>query len=210
MRARSRNFLEDISVFVVLGILIYAIYSYFFSTPEYVPLENKTVIEKKVELNQDEKEIKVEEEISQKENVKENEDLTIKENQPNEVINKETPSEIEKVEVIEDVKSPESTEEQTAQVNSNETIELFYKDIENKINTNISKNLNKKTLDSLGEINIRITILKDGKYEQLTLMSGDKNSFDSIKSSVLKVFPLTMPENLKENFPRYFRMKVEH
>ena len=210
MRARSRNFLEDISVFVVLGILIYAIYSYFFSTPEYVPLENKTVIEKKVELNQDEKEIKVEEEISQKENVKENEDLTIKENQPNEVINKETPSEIEKVEVIEDVKSPESTEEQTAQVNSNETIELFYKDIENKINTNISKNINKKTLDSLGEINIRITILKDGKYEQLTLMSGDKNSFDSIKSSVLKVFPLTMPEDLKENFPRYFRMKVEH
>lgn len=210
MRARSRNFLEDISVFVVLGILIYAIYSYFFSTPEYVPLENKTVIEKKVELNQDEKEIKVEEEISQKENVKENEDLTIKENQPNEVINKETPSEIEKVEVIEDVKSPESTEKQTAQVNSNETIELFYKNIENKINTNISKNLNKKTLDSLGEINIRITILKDGKYEQLTLMSGDKNSFDSIKSSVLKVFPLTMPENLKENFPRYFRMKVEH
>lgn len=57
--------------------------------------------------------------------------------------------------------------------------------------------------------NIRITVLKNGEYEQLTLMDGDKEYFELITPAILSVFPVTINEKISDQFPRYFRMKIE-
>ena len=50
MKAKNKSFLEDIFILFILGILIYFIYSFFFSSDEKVEIEeNKTTIEKKIE-----------------------------------------------------------------------------------------------------------------------------------------------------------------
>ena len=121
MRGKNKSFLEDVFILFVVGILIFAIYSIFFSSDEKAK------------------------------------------------------------------------------------IEAFYQTIREKINSNIDKSALKR-----GEyINIRLTLLKDGRYEQLTFMDGNKEYFELVKSSIYKAFPVVMPNEIKNNFPRYFRMKIE-
>ena len=51
MKAKNKSFIEDVVILFILGIIIYFIYSLFFSTEEKVEkveiVENKTTIEKK-------------------------------------------------------------------------------------------------------------------------------------------------------------------
>jgi hypothetical protein len=56
---------------------------------------------------------------------------------------------------------------------------------------------------------IRITILKDGRYEQLILTNGNNEFFNSIKNSIYKSFPVEINPVLKNIFPRYYRLKIE-
>jgi hypothetical protein len=210
LRPRNKNFLEDTVIFIIVGALIYGIYTFFFSAQENTQIvQNPTVVEKTIDLVQEEE--KVQKEISQSENIKETEtaeDKNIAIQDIKEGIKEQTSTK-EKTEEIE-IKSPEIIENETIQSNSNITIESFYKSIEDKIYLNITKNVDKNTLNSSNPVNIRITILQDGRYEQLTYMSGNKQYFDKIKSSIVDVFPVNIPTNLKSNFPRYFRMEVEY
>ena len=99
----------------------------------------------------------------------------------------------------------EKTEQSINQDEEKAKIEAFYQTIRDKINSSINRS-NFKT----GEfVNIRLTILKDGRYEQLTFNEGNKEYFEQIKPSIYKVFPISIDESLKHNFPRYFRMKIE-
>ena len=86
---------------------------------------------------------------------------------------------------------------------------IFYKSIEDKIYANIESNVDKTLIKDNAFVNIRVTILKDGRYEQLTFMDGSKDNFELFRSSITQVFPLKINDSLKENFPRYFRMKIE-
>ena len=83
------------------------------------------------------------------------------------------------------------------------------KSIEDKIYANIESNVDKTLIKDNAFVNIRVTILKDGRYEQLTFMDGSKDNFELFRSSITQVFPLKINDSLKENFPRYFRMKIE-
>jgi Mn2+/Fe2+ NRAMP family transporter len=48
LKAKNKSFIEDVVILFILGIIIYFIYSFFFSTEEKVEIvENKTTIEKK-------------------------------------------------------------------------------------------------------------------------------------------------------------------
>ena len=58
-------------------------------------------------------------------------------------------------------------------------------------------------------LKIKITILKDGNYEQLKFVDGDKDIFDLNKENILKVFPLVIDEKIADDFPRYFRMNIK-
>ena len=204
MRGKNKSFLEDTFILLIIGILIYSIYSFFFSSNEEDLInENITTVEKNIEKptikEQTSDEIKSDEAILEEE--KKDEKLIIEEKIQNEdkvevEKNKET-SLIEETKVVKKVESSDIAEK--------DNVELFFETIREKI----YKNIEATPINNGEHINIRVTILKDGRYEQLTLMDGNKEYFELIKPSIYKVFPVKIDDSLKENFPRYFRMKIE-
>ena len=204
MRGKNKSFLEDTFILLIIGILIYSIYSFFFSSNEEDLInENITTVEKNIEKptikEQNSDEIKSDESILEEE--KKDEKLIIEEkiqNEDKEEVekNKET-SLIEETKVVKKVESSDIAEK--------DNVELFFETIREKI----YKNIEATPINNGEHINIRVTILKDGRYEQLTLMDGNKEYFELIKPSIYKVFPVKIDDSLKENFPRYFRMKIE-
>lgn len=240
MTTKTKTFFEDLFVLLVLGIIIYAIYSFVFSDEEKDEfVENKPVIEKSVEndnfskpivdeIKDEELEKKVEETITetQKEpsttlieptptdNDKTTNDVERTENKPIiDEIKKEEPI-ITTEKIIENKPNVNELSEKPLQkeeqiVDEKAKIEAFYQTIREKIYSNIEKNIDKTSLKNKESVNIRVTILKDGRYEQLTFMGGNKENYELIKNSIYNSFPVMMDESIKNNFPRYFRMKIE-
>ena len=201
MKAKNKSFLEDVLILFILGIIIYFIYSFFFSTEEKVTIvENKTTIEKKVEVP------------------------TIKEIIPTPAVT--IPVETPKVETpkieIPQVETPKTENPVETKVNTvieekistseitdpKAKIELFYKTIKENIYKNIDKNVDKNKIKTGEHIEFKLTILKDGGYEQLSSIKGDKDYFELFRSSIKEAFPVKIDNSLKESFPRYFRMEI--
>ena len=202
MKAKNKSFIEDVVILFILGIIIYFIYSFFFSTEEKVEIvENKTTIEKKINIPTPKEpiinEIKKEEEIISTPIVP-------------------TPVEAPKVEttkventvepkantlIEEKVSTPELTDQKVK-------VELFYKTIKEEIYKNIDKNVDKSKIKVGEYVEFRLTILKDGGYEQLNSTKGNKDYFELFRSSIKEAFPVKIDNSLKESFPRYFRMEI--
>lgn len=202
MKAKNKSFIEDVVILFILGIIIYFIYSFFFSTEEKVEIvENKTTIEKEINIPTPKEaiinEIKKEEEIVPTTPV------------PTPV---ETPKvEIPKVENIVETKANTLTEEKISTpelTDQKAKVELFYKTIKEEIYKNIAKNVDKNKIKAGEHIEFRLTILKDGGYEQLSSTKGDKDYFELFRSSIKETFPVKIDNSLKESFPRYFRMEI--
>jgi hypothetical protein len=205
LKAKNKSFIEDVVILFILGIIIYFIYSFFFSTEEKVEkieiVENKTTIEKKINIPTPKEpiinEIKKEEEIISTPIVP-------------------TPVEAPKVEttkventvepkantlIEEKVSTPELTDQKVK-------VELFYKTIKEEIYKNIDKNVDKSKIKVGEHVEFRLTILKDGGYEQLNSTKGNKDYFELFRSSIKEAFPVKIDNSLKESFPRYFRMEI--
>ena len=202
MKAKNKSFIEDVVILFILGIIIYFIYSFFFSTEEKVEIvENKTTIEKEINIPTPKEaiinEIKKEEEIVPTTPV------------PTPV---ETPKvEIPKVENIVETKANTLIEEKISTpelTDQKAKVELFYKTIKEEIYKNIAKNVDKNKIKAGEHIEFRLTILKDGGYEQLSSTKGDKDYFELFRSSIKETFPVKIDNSLKESFPRYFRMEI--
>jgi hypothetical protein len=204
LRGKNKSFLEDTIILFVLGIIIYAIYSFFFASNEELEVQAEpAMVERNIstETSLDKESInnekvpaeKITEDIVQ---TQKEEPVQIDEN------NKDI------IETIPDDKI-EVKKTEIPSVSEITDIELFYKSIEEKIYANIEKNVDKTSIKDNTFVNIRVTILKDGRYEQLTFMDGNKDNFELYRSSITQIFPLKINDTLKENFPRYFRMKIE-
>ena len=205
MKAKNKSFIEDVVILFILGIIIYFIYSLFFSTEEKVEkveiVENKTTIEKKINIPTPKEpiinEIKKEEEIIPTPIVP----------TPVETPKVETPKVENTVEpkantlIEEKVSTPELTDQKVK-------VELFYKTIKEEIYKNIDKNVDKSKIKVGEHVEFRLTILKDGGYEQLNSTKGDKDYFELFRSSIKEAFPVKIDNSLKESFPRYFRMEI--
>lgn len=200
MKAKNKSFIEDVVILFILGIIIYFIYSFFFSTEEKVEkieiVENKTTIEKKINIPTPKEpiinEIKKEEEII-----------------PTPIV--PTPVETPKVENTIDSKDNTLIEEKisTSEITDPKVkVELFYKTIKEEIYKNIDKNVDKSKIKVGEHVEFRLTILKDGGYEQLNSTKGDKDYFELFRSSIKEAFPVKIDNSLKESFPRYFRMEI--
>lgn len=216
MKTKNKSFLEDIFIISIVGILIYSIYSFFFSSEEKVEItETKTSIEKKIDAIIHKEpvvnEIKKEEPIVTPPKVEEQNTPVVE--TPKEVLapvenvveTKETPIVEEKIEQKE-------VEEKTVPIEVNDQkakVELFYKTIKEQIYANIHKNVDKNQIRTGEAVEIRLTILKDGGYEQLSSTKGDNEYFELFRSSIKEAFPVKIDNSLKESFPRYFRMKIE-
>lgn len=107
---------------------------------------------------------------------------------------------------LEDVKTDENSEEVHHEVSN---IDDFFDRFEKKVYSNIDRNFDKTTFKRGESVNIRVTILKDGSYEQLTFLNGNSDYFNKVKPQIEEIFPLKIEENLKSHFPRYYRMKID-
>ncbi|MGJ0297966.1 hypothetical protein NG744_03300 [Aliarcobacter cryaerophilus] len=107
---------------------------------------------------------------------------------------------------LEDVKTDENSEEVNHEVSN---IDDFFDRFEKKVYSNIDRNFDKITFKRGEFVNIRVTILKDGSYEQLTFLNGNSDYFNKVKPQIEEIFPLKIEENLKSHFPRYYRMKID-
>ena len=219
MRGKNKSFLEDVFILFVVGILIFAIYSIFFSSDEKVESENNKIFTEK-NIEEAPKEIVDEKQIEDELEKKEDEVISQSSKEivetdlipENKIVPETSKEDSIKKEIIEPkvIESSKPVVETNSDSTTNLTdekakIEAFYQTIREKINSNIDKSALKR-----GEyINIRLTLLKDGRYEQLTFMDGNKEYFELVKSSIYKAFPVVMPNEIKNNFPRYFRMKIE-
>ena len=107
---------------------------------------------------------------------------------------------------LEDVKTDENSEEVHHEKSN---IDDFFDRFEKKVYSNIDRNFDKTTFKRGEFVNIRVTILKDGSYEQLTFLNGNSDYFNKVKPQIEEIFPLKIEENLKSHFPRYYRMKID-
>lgn len=107
---------------------------------------------------------------------------------------------------LEDVKTDENSEEAHHEVSN---IDDFFDRFEKKVYSNIDRNFDKTTFKRGEFVNIRVTILKDGSYEQLTFLNGNSDYFNKVKPQIEEIFPLKIEENLKSHFPRYYIMKID-
>lgn len=227
MRGKNKSLLEDILILFTGGVLIYFTYSFFFSSNEKEEIiENPQTIEKKEEtitpqpiINEIKKEEitlpKVENKVESK---IENKVEEIQKEKPLQKVEENTtkaspitPIPIPVVVEKSVQKEPEKPAviEQTKELDEKAKIDAFYKTIKEKIYLNIDKNIDKSLIKKGEFVNLRLTIFKDGRYEQLTLIEGNNENFELIKSSITQSFPVIIDDSLKANFPRYFRMKIE-
>lgn len=227
MKAKTKVFFEDLALVLIVGLIIYYGYNYFFPSKENnQEVIQQTTIEKTVNTPEN-KEITTSNQEIKKEEVIEKVEETQADATPIEQLKEDSirieeapiknPSNIiiPTVEKIE--KKPETPiiqkpiEDKPFVQDSEEKIrvEAFYKPIREKIYSNINSSIDKSMVKNGEFINIKLTILKDGRYEQLTFVDGNKEYFELVKPSITKVFPIQIEDSVKNSFPRYFRMKIE-
>lgn len=232
MKRKIKSFFEDFLIVIVLITVIYGSYSYFFDDSKD-NFEQTQVLSKTEDTKTEIKEITQDEAIKDvitdenpdienrtppvivQNNLEENIDTqktTEKQNSENEKI-----SEVKKDETTTAINNKQpslrllenSKLEKSASEEEQVEKEKFYKNLKDKIYSNIDKNIDKLSFSGKKSVDIRVTILKDGRYEQLIMTKGDEEFFNSIKSSILEVFPLEINQNLKNIFPRYYRLTIE-
>jgi len=208
LNAKSKSFIEDTLILLVIAAIFYGIFTFFFSSSNSTDnlLENQTIVEEKQVVMKEQKDEEIQKIAKLKEEIKEEIKKTL-----NQAVQEEEQIQIKlEEEKLLKEKLVEKQTEMTEKVIVPITIDALYKENEEKIYSNISKDIDKNSFENLSDVNIRVTILKDGKYEQLEYMSGSRQYYDLIKPSILKIFPLKIDNSLKNKFPRYFRMKVKY
>jgi len=203
MQGKMKSFFEDTGIILVLSASIYGgyyIYNTFFD--ETVKSSNITELKEKKVLNiiDSNESNNVEKILTIKQPIKETIEV-IEENiipasiVENKII-KEVPPIVDKIEIKKE-KNVDLVKLRT-----------FLRDLKFKIATNIVKrdDLNESISQKL---KIRVTVLKDGNYEELTFVNGDEKLFEMNKENIINIFPVQIDEKIKDDFPRYVRISIK-
>ncbi|AXK48724.1 hypothetical protein CRU87_05675 [Aliarcobacter trophiarum LMG 25534] len=142
---------------------------------------------------------KVEEKLEEKATIEEKTTIEEKKEEQTEQAPLET-------KVYEEIKTDENSDEAHNDIGN---IDEFFYRFDKKVYSNIDRSFDKTSFKRGEFVNIRVTILKDGSYEQLTFLNGNSEYFNKIKPQIEQMFPLNIEENLKGHFPRYYRMKID-
>lgn len=142
---------------------------------------------------------KVEEKLEEKATIEEKTTIEEKKEEQTEQAPLET-------KVYEEIKTDENSDEAHNDIGN---IDEFFYRFDKKVYSNIDRSFDKTSFKRGEFLNIRVTILKDGSYEQLTFLNGNSEYFNKIKPQIEQMFPLNIEENLKGHFPRYYRMKID-
>lgn len=204
MKYKNKSFLEDLFIIFIICIIIYAIFSFFFSENENLVenSENNNIVqEEKIEIKNENKLPLIEEEKTSEEK-----DLKVDNEIKKEEIQEETSLPKEEITPIIELTNEPTKEEiiEEEKIVTPSSAKLFLQELEEKVIEEV-----KTKIDYTAFVSIRVTVLKNGNYEQLTLMDGDKKYFNLIKPILLNYFPLKIDDSIKNEFPRYFRLKIE-
>lgn len=200
MHGRTKSFFEDIIIVVVTLVSIYGLYYLYSNYNTKKNIEQPIVVEKISEP-------KVE--SQPKITVKQLVDKTKKEpiikdinrsSEEKKIVEKEAEIVVKKIDEV--VKKEEKNVDL-------KMLRAFLIETQYKIRKNIiyPQDTNGTKKDTF--MRLKITILKDGSYEQLRFVEGDKELFNLNKENILKVFPLFIDKKIVDDFPRYFRMKIK-
>jgi len=193
MHGRTKSFFEDSVIIIIVIVLLYGIYSFFDSFTQ----EDKN------------NPIKIEKATPQEETVKSTIlEKQVKEEQAEDKVIIQVPQ----LSKVEEDKKKVVVEKKEKNVDLR-MLRAFLIETKMKIRNNIvvpSFNSDLNTTNEDNFLSFRLTILKDGSYEQLTYVSGNKKLFEMNKENITKMFPLSIDNRIKDDFPRYFRVKLEN
>jgi hypothetical protein len=205
MHGKTKSLLEDISISIFIVTSIFGLY-YLYSS-----YNTEEIIEQSYVVTNDTKpEIIVKSNVQVTNSIQIdlnktiiiNEDITIK---------KEIPEKIQKI--IEEKKIEVVTVTKT-NIKTNKNVDLkllrtFLIDTQYKIRKNIvyPTDINNTMADKT--LNLKVTILKNGNYEQLVFVNGNKELFEMNKNNILEIFPLKIDKKIIDDFPRYVRIKIK-
>lgn len=239
MNGKKKNHLENVIILTILGSILYGIYSFLFS-PDKIIIKQEIQIEKPTAISnpiihqkipQSKPKIKDVEKITQNvvETTKAVEIKDVEKLKPvvveiNEIENIPTIEDKFSEEIIEDISKPTIETKITVTPKSTNTTKpiefstqeqknatnIFLGDTKSKILNSILNQSKVKLYNSIGYVKIRVTILKDGNFEHLKYMGGDKEFFNSIQDSIKHTFPIYIDEQIRYQFPRYFRMRIDY
>jgi len=194
MNGKTKSFLEDTFITVIILLVISLIYyissNYFFQETE-TKIQNTQQI-----VNSNEEVETIEAPIEEKKS-----EVLIENIQEVKKIDKTPILEIKETPNIEIEKKKEKT------VNLKK-LKLFLNNIQKRISQNIVYSADINSTQS-NFLNIRITLLKSGEYEQLTFIDGDESTYEANKENIVKIFPLIIDEDIIEEFPRYIRIQLK-
>lgn len=216
MKGRTRSFFEDVFVLlIVAGVLIAGYYFFFSGENKKEPIVPTTTVEKEQTLKQQDEIVieKTKEEVLEDNSTIKNEDnistvvsskelnLTKQIPQENEVI-KNKHNESQDKEIVTKKVDPNRIAHLVKNVDL-KLLKQFKKDVKEAMQNNI-------VLDETKDIesqnfSLRVTVLKNGEYEQMVFTGGDKTTFEKNQENILKVFPVTIDPKIEQDFPRYLR-----
>jgi len=209
MQGKTKSFFEDVLVLVTLAAIGWGGYTFFFIEDD-IPLTNNTpTIVKSQVQEQHKKPQEQEQSPTTNENAIEivkTENLTVLPIDQK-LANPLQPSKEVETIILEIDKNKEiihSEDEVFTQVVDIQKIQEFLIETKKKIKKTIVVNNQKKET-----LSIRITVLKDGSFEQLITTGGNTEIFKNNYQNIAKIFPLQIAENIAGDFPRYLRYNFE-
>jgi len=223
MQGKTKSFFEDTIIVLVLAVIIIVGYTL------YNKYQDKTSIDET--LNSTAKSIENFVTIIKKVPLEIQKILNAEQNSSDEVFFVDTnTTNIKKDDVEEQIDMNNTVEEITTivkdvnvssvivpkteeKITSKETLDVtllrdFLKDLKSKLRKSIVQN-NESNETINQNLRFRITLLKDGSYEQLTFIGGDKELFETNKENILQNFPVKIDSSIQQEFPRYIRINIK-
>lgn len=223
MQGKTKSFFEDTIIILVLAVIIIVGYTL------YSKYQDKTSIDET--LNSTSKSIEKFITIIKKVPLEIQKILNAEQNSYSEVLFADTnTTNIKKINVeeqidinntiqkiaptIEDVNISSVTVSNTVEKTiAKETLDVtllrdFLKNLKSKLRKSIVQN-SELNVTKNQKLRFRITLLKDGNYEQLKFIGGDKELFETNKENILQNFPVAIDKSIQQEFPRYIRINLQ-
>jgi len=214
MKGRTRSFFEDILVLLVIASFFGGgYYLFFYDKEESNPTQTQyKTVSKEPTVHKEIQKINSEQEASPKDDT-----VTSEKVSSTKSINKESNEEVQSTKELEKEPTPKISKEPIEPVEQNDEVKLekekkvvdlavlrqFKKDVYSKIASKIV--LDQEVPNFEQNFSIRVTVLKNGFYEQLIFTGGNKTTFENNLEKISSIFPLKIDESIEGDFPRYLR-----
>ena len=204
MQGKTKGVFEDVFVLLVIVSLGWGGYSFFFNEDETSPL-NTTIAQSQPTTQPtippntlSPKEFST---ITEKKSIKETEKIEVKNTEEPDTNIQKDYEKVTKEQVInQNIQEEKTVLKQSVDL---QVLQEFLITTKQKIQESII--VNSKNNKELEELSIRVTVLKNGSFEQLVYTGGNKDIFTNNFNNISGVFPVEINEKIKAEFPRYLR-----